>query len=262
MLTQFLRYEPVARHLESSGGRTLLEVGGGSRGVGPYLGDAWEITNCDLAFDDYGAEHVAKETRATRVVASVLELPFEDDSFDAVVALDLLEHIEPASRRRALCELARVARTVAVIGCPTGEQALQADETLAHLYAARGWVAPGWLTEHFENGFPQVSLLRETLTPFGEVAIVPNTNVRARVALARLEVSRIGGWSGVLFRRLAPAVKRSDWRRTRARVLAKVLRGFDAPPAYRTIAVLNKGLTEVTGGDRANGAWPPGQRLE
>jgi SAM-dependent methyltransferase len=240
MLTQFLRYEPVARHLEASGGRTLLEAGGGSRGVGPYLRGDWEITNCDLSFDDYGSQRVATETPATRVVASVLELPFEDRSFDAVVALDLLEHIKPGSRPQALRELARVARLVAVIGCPTGARALRADEALANLYASRGREAPGWLTEHFENGFPEPNLLSETLTPFGTIEIVSNTNVQARVALARLEVSRIGAWSGLLFRRLAPAVRRSGWRRTRVRLLGKALRGFDLPPAYRTIAVLKK----------------------
>jgi SAM-dependent methyltransferase len=241
MLTQFLRYEPVARHLEASGGRTLLEAGGGSRGVAPYLRGEWEITNCDLSFDDYGAERVTTRSRARRVVASVLELPFEDESFDAVVALDLLEHVEPASRPRALRELARVSRKVAVIGCPTGARALQADRRLANLHAARGVDPPGWLTEHFENGFPEPSLLRETLAPFGEVAIVPNTNVVARLGLARLEATRIGGCSDLLFRRLAPAVRRSGWRRARARLLGKALRGFDAPPAYRTIAVLTKG---------------------
>jgi SAM-dependent methyltransferase len=240
VLTQFLRYEPVAGYLEASGGRTLLEAGGGSRGVAPYLRGRWEITNCDISFDDYGAQLVSERSRARRVVASVLDLPFEDGGFDAVVALDLLEHIEPASRERALSELARVARRVAVIGCPTGGHALRADEALAALYSARGRMAPGWLTEHFENGFPEEDLLRRTLERFGAVSIVPNTNVGARVALARLEMTRIGGWSGALFRRLAPAVRRSGWRRTRARVVGKAIRGFDARPAYRTIAVLEK----------------------
>jgi SAM-dependent methyltransferase len=240
MLTQFLRYEPVARHLEASGSRTLLEAGGGSRGIAPYLGTHWEITNCDISFDDYGAQNPTAETRATRVVASVLDLPFADASFDAVVALDLLEHIEPESRPRALRELSRVARVVAVIGCPTGRPALRADRALGHIYDARGREAPGWLTEHFENGFPEARLLRETLAGFGDVTIIRNTNVGARVALARFEVSRVGGWSMFLFRRLAPAVRRSGWRRARARALGKAIRGFDVPPAYRSIAVLRK----------------------
>jgi len=240
MLTQFLRYEPVARHVEASGGRTLLEVGGGSRGIAPYLRADWEITNCDISFDDYGAQRVSSGGRATRIVGSVLDLPFADRSFDAVVAVDLLEHVEPAARERALCELARVARRVAVIGCPTGERALQADRTLARLYAARRREAPGWLAEHFQNGFPEMGLLRDTLVRFGQVAIVPNTNVHARVALARLELTRAGGWSKQLFRRLAPSVRRSGWRRTRARMVGKVVRGFDAGPAYRSIAVLQR----------------------
>jgi len=56
-----------------------------------------------------------------------------------------------------------------------------------------------------------------------------------------VEVSRVGGWSTFLFRRLAPSVRRSGWRRARARALGKAIRGFDIPPAYRTIAVLRKG---------------------
>jgi Methyltransferase domain len=240
MLTQFLRYEPVAAHLEASGGRTLLEAGGGSRGVAPYLRAGWEITNCDVSFDDYGAQRVADPGRSRRVQASVLDLPFADASFDAVVAVDLLEHVEPASRTRALRELARVARTVAVIGCPAGERALRADGALARLYAARGREAPGWLTEHFEYGFPEPALLREALAPFGEVVLEPNTSVPARLALARLEFTRLGPASGWLFGRLAPAVRRTGWPRARARLLAKAIRGFDLAPAYRTIAVLDK----------------------
>lgn len=241
MLTQFLRYETVADVVERAGGTRLLEVGGGSRGIAPYLGPSWQITNCDTTFADYGSRRAAAYTRAERVIGSVLDLPFADRSFDTVVALDLLEHLAPDDRPAALQELARVTARTTVMGCPCGNVALRVDRELARLLARHDLPSPGWLDEHLQKGFPRRALLAEALEPFGRVRMVPNTNVAARLALARLEMHpRLAHWSLLIYRRLAPAVRKSGWQRARAAIVAKALRGFDAPPVYRQIAVLDR----------------------
>lgn len=259
MLTQFLRYEPVARAVERAGGTTLLEVGGGSRGIVSYLPLDWHVTNCDLTFADYGSRRAAAQTRAARVVGSVLRLPFADSSFDIVVALDLVEHLGPVDRPAALRELARVTSRRAIIGCPCGEVALQVDRSLARLLARHHQPSPGWLDEHLQNGFPKRALLEDTLAPYGTVSAIPNTNVAARLALARLEMQpRIARATLSIFRRLAPAVRSTGPRRTRAAIAGKVLRGLDAPPVYRHIIVLDRSGDDMGGRDRASGRAPHG----
>ncbi|MCR4325592.1 MAG: class I SAM-dependent methyltransferase, partial [Patescibacteria group bacterium] len=52
------------------------------------------------------------------VVASVTEMPLPDGSFDAVLAAEILEHIRFEDVPKALSEIARVARTHAVISLP------------------------------------------------------------------------------------------------------------------------------------------------
>lgn len=49
---------------------------------------------------------------------SVLKIPAPDGSYDAVVAVDVLEHIQPKDRARALAELARVATRLVVLNYP------------------------------------------------------------------------------------------------------------------------------------------------
>jgi hypothetical protein len=89
------------------GSGELLDVGSGGLGLADMLDSRWKVTALDTAFDDYGAwrRGRAPQTRATRVLGDVRRLPFPDDSFDVVVALDLLEHLAPTDRPIALSEL-------------------------------------------------------------------------------------------------------------------------------------------------------------
>lgn len=244
MLTHFLRYEPVVDLIARSGAPgTLLEVGSGSRGIVPYLAAGWAVTSCDMSFDDYGWDQAAQESEmgAKRVTGSVLDLPFEDRSFDVVVASDLLEHLSADERVRALSELARVSRRLCIVGCPCGRAALKTDAELHSAFTRRGARVPPWLDEHLVNGFPEPGQLHDTLAAYGDVEMVRNTNVTARLWLARAEMHGPGKrCSGALFRRLAPAVHARGWRRQRARVLGKLVRGLDTAPVYRQFAVLRR----------------------
>ena len=103
------------------------------------------------------------------MVGSVTELPFEDGTFDAVLALDLLEHVPAQDRALALAELTRVTARRAVVGWPCGERALRADRRLARYYRLLRRGTPGWLDEHLELGFPERELLRATLSRHGSL---------------------------------------------------------------------------------------------
>lgn len=68
----------------------------------------WRLTLTDLSPGMIEAARAVLGERARYAVADVQELPFEDASFDAVIANHMLFHVE--DRPRALGELARVLR--------------------------------------------------------------------------------------------------------------------------------------------------------
>ena len=89
------------------GARTVLEIGPGAGLVTDWLRRAdVAVTTCDIDAD------VEPD-----LAASVTRLPLADDSFDAVVCCEVLEHLPLADVPVALAEIARVA-PAAVISVP------------------------------------------------------------------------------------------------------------------------------------------------
>lgn len=238
MLDQLARFAPVMRMIEAAPGTRLLDVGSGSQGVARYAAPRWRITACDIDFSDYGST-AASSDRAERVAGSVLQLPFPDGSFDVVVALDLIEHIGPADRPRALSELARVGRRRVIVGCPCGGPALAADRRLARLYAALRQPVPPWLAEHLDNGFPEPQELADGLAGRGRLRLVPNEWLPTHELIGALEATPPLNLAALaLCRRIAPAVVQGSGGPP-ARAALRLLRGGDRRPAYRTIALLD-----------------------
>jgi SAM-dependent methyltransferase len=71
--------------------------------------DGWRITLTDLSAGMVETVRQALGDRAAYAVADVRELPFEDGSFDAVIANHMLFHVP--DRPRAFAEIARVLRS-------------------------------------------------------------------------------------------------------------------------------------------------------
>ena len=108
-LERFIAYHEqshlVATCLESG---TVLEVGIGDGMVSHYLKKlGYSVTKCDI-----------DENLKPDVVASVKELPFSDDSFDLIMACEILEHIPFEDFGEALDEICRVTKRNAVISLP------------------------------------------------------------------------------------------------------------------------------------------------
>lgn len=243
MLNQALRYRSVTELLAGEPGGRLLEVGSGSRGIRDLIDSRWTLTSLDRSFDDYGAARTGSGSGVDRVLGDVTALPFEDRTFDAVIALDLLEHVPAQSRAKALEELARVAGRLAIVGCPCGRDALEADRRLATRYERIRGGAPAWLTEHLVNGFPSQAELADGLSKHGEVTCFANESAAAHLLVSTLEALPI------LWIISAAAASALGSGKTNGRPCADVLRGRaatalrggDRSPSYRTIAVLRRG---------------------
>lgn len=231
-LDQLARHEPVLRLLRELGGGTVVDVGSGSTGLAPWLGSEWSVTAVDSSFDDYSGAVRSGPAGVRRVVGDARSLPFADETFDAAVAVDLLEHIAPHERRGVLDELCRVSRRRVVIACPAGGQALAADRRLADFYRGRELTLPGWLEEHLANGFPEPPELAARLGRHGAVQLIGNENARAHERVMRAQA--LPG--------AHQAARMLAWWLTRggARIRgSRLLRGGDRAPTYRTIAVVD-----------------------
>ena len=95
------------------------------------------------------------------VVSAGERLPFEDESFDVVTSLDVLEHL-PADRRRGhLEELTRVARRQVIACCPLGTDAhVAAERELSEWYVSVSGHPHRFLEEHLRHGLPTEEELR------------------------------------------------------------------------------------------------------
>ncbi|MGE3466279.1 MAG: class I SAM-dependent methyltransferase [Pyrinomonadaceae bacterium] len=140
----------VARALQPliDKGATLLDAGCGEYGLTAFMPTA-EITGVDVL----PAEAVA--TDVNYVHGSIIDIPFEDRSFDIAASVDVLEHLPEELRAEAVRELVRVARKAVVITFPFGERARKVDEDFKKELDARGLPLPEWVEEHLANRYPE-----------------------------------------------------------------------------------------------------------
>ena len=239
MLNQLARFAPVAERLPARPGGRVLDVGAGSEGIAPWLSRGWSATALDSEWDDYGNARGDGTGAAVRVTGDARRLPFPDASFDAVVCLDVVEHIPPGDRRHVLDELRRVCAGRLLVACPTGAPALEADRLLDRHYRVRGADTPGWLAEHLSHGLPESEELAAAGRPGDRVEMLGLESIDAHLIVSRLE-SRFATASALaaLARLLAPALAERRPRDPR-RAILRALRGRDREPTYRTMVVVD-----------------------
>lgn len=109
-LAYFYQIDTVLRLKKHS----VLEVGPGNGTVSSYL----RMSGMEVTTADIDPEH--KPT----VVASILALPFEDNTFDVGMACEVLEHIPFEEVPIALGELARVSKEYVLISLPDVRRSL------------------------------------------------------------------------------------------------------------------------------------------
>ena len=241
-LGHLVRFEPVLELILSAGpAGTVLDVGSGSEGISNLLPPSWQATALDADFSDYLPVASSRRLTPGQILGDVRAMPFDDRTFDVVVAVDLLEHVLPVDRPRAVSEICRVTRRRAVIACPVGDAAFAADQRLAERIAARGRPAPGWLVEHLHHGFPEIRTITDTASRFGTIRVIGNESVAAHERLVGAELTPITALGLRLISQPLQALMGS--RRCRARraaaVILKAIRGDDRTPTYRAVVAVN-----------------------
>lgn len=121
-----LRYRAVSVALGSVAGLTILDLGCGKGRFGRLLREA----GARVVGLDGSREMIAGARGLVRVLGSALRLPFADRTFDAVVAIEVFEHLPDVEA--AIREIARALK-------PSGT-AVIIDKNALSLSAQRPWL--------------------------------------------------------------------------------------------------------------------------
>lgn len=173
MLNQWLRYIPIACLVKKTGCETILEVGGGAKGIGNYL-TGITIIGADI--------RLAKEANPSGesllpVAADAIKLPFRDGAFGVVVCVDMLEHIAFEERGTAIRELLRVSGGKLILAFPADEKYGRWERRIVKMYQLFKKDKPDWLIEHIGRGLPRKKHIEAILTGLHATFVtVPNEN--------------------------------------------------------------------------------------
>jgi len=102
--------------------KTILDVGCGQGEPMSFINKRrnFKVTGVDL-FQPYLEKARRKAIYQDLINCNALSLPFEDKTFDAVICMELLEHLEQTDGILLLDELERVARKQILLTTPTGK---------------------------------------------------------------------------------------------------------------------------------------------
>lgn len=99
------------------------------------------------------------------IQADGTNLPFADNAYDFIIALDVLEHIPYEKREPFLKEMNRVARKGAIICFPfASEETTEAETRINTYFKAIQGKDYIWLEEHLNNGLPTTLEVETLLT--------------------------------------------------------------------------------------------------
>jgi len=216
-----LRYLPVADYLRDRRPRWTLDVGSGGAGLSRYADQ--RVIEIDRLLPPGGPQVPSRTLRA-----SASALPFRDRSVQAVVCLDLLEHLPAEDRRGVLSELLRVAGPHLVLGFPSGPEAERAERALDRLHRRRSGYSHPWLGQHLAHGLPDSAAVAAELR-----ALAGSSGRRAQIREAGNVNLRL--WFALYFLYLAGGPRARRAIGTTLLVLIPVLRHCHFGKTYRRI---------------------------
>lgn len=170
-----LRYLPIVEDIGKNHkkGEKILELGSEITGITTYLKK--QVTGLDTDFDYSRRNKFLKPVKG-----SVIKIPFTDRSFEYVVSVDMLEHIPPELRKKAIEEMTRVTKKKLYLAFPCGERSAKIDRELNRYYKKKHGVDYQYLQEHVSLGLPKEEEVVKHLKSqrgFAKLEIKPNTNI-------------------------------------------------------------------------------------
>lgn len=151
---RFVRLKAAAQAISATSAMHLLDAGGYDGALALFLLD-----------------HKIDVIDPATTGGSVLAIPADDASYDAVVAVDVLEHIEPEDRPKALSEFARVAERYVILNYPCWDSK-DAQELVFKL------TNNALIREHVQWELPDSNWVLSELEKYGFKGVVrPHTSI-------------------------------------------------------------------------------------
>ena len=221
-----LRYLPVVSEIKKTGKcPSVLDVGSGGLGIAPYIG--FKVTGVDIRFTPPFHQNL------DRIKASAVKLPFADNVFDAVIAVDAFEHLSRSDREKATTEVLRIAKKLAIIAVPCGKSAYLQDKELNRYYRRKFHKKYNFFEEQLKLGLPEENDIIKAITQSAialnikvNLTILNNENLKLRKFL-------MTGWMtnnlliNIFFRKILLFA-------------LPLLSNFNSKPVYRKIFVIRK----------------------
>ena len=102
------------------------------------------------------------------IEGSALLMPFADNSFDAVISCDVLEHIKKEDRDKFIKESARVSKDFLIIAAPCNLTGVRLAEIAANnFYKEMTERDHIWLLEHLQDELPELNSAIDILNNIG-----------------------------------------------------------------------------------------------
>ena len=100
----------------------ILDVGCGDGHITNKLPQNIEVVGIDIS------EEALKQVKRKTYLAEITQIPFSEESFDLVMANDVIEHLIDSDYEKAIEEMFRVAKRYVILTVPHNEQ-LKANYT-------------------------------------------------------------------------------------------------------------------------------------
>ncbi len=143
-----LRYLPIVTQIKKAKleDSKILEIGSGSLGIIPYL---------KIKIDAIDVDFTGPQTDLlNKFKGNAYDLPFRKNAYDVTISADVLEHIEPHLREKAVYEMLRVSKQLAIIVVPSSEASGEQDKNLQKRWNRIFKEKNQFLEEHVKYGLP------------------------------------------------------------------------------------------------------------
>jgi len=147
LLSVVLRYKPIVDRIKAMPNYKNLdiaEIGSNSQGIGFYLKK--KVTGLDLLKNEVGLARYGEYLDF--VQGDATSLGFKDNSYDVIVSIDTLEHLNDAQREKALSEMVRVSRRWIILALPFKGEAEKYEKRFNELFLKKYGKPNPALEEH------------------------------------------------------------------------------------------------------------------